>query len=142
MQPVGDIGVEPDRREVERVSIGIAFITGSPNRVRTTTTRSGVSRPCSCSMSGLSASMLAASKSSSASTDSATLRGAAAHAGAERPRGLEADMPRRRRKEHEADMVGAGIERDVDRVGRHQAANLDLYGHFASLFCRRGSSAA
>ena len=92
--------------------------------------------PCSCSMSGLSASMVAARKSSSASTDSATLRARPRTRAPSVARRLEADMPRRRRKEHEADQVGAGVERDVDRVRRHQAANLDLYGHF------RGSLAA
>src|SRR5712691_6956936 len=48
-------------------------MTGNPKRVRTTTTRSGVSRPWSCIRSGLSASMIAASWSSPASTESATL---------------------------------------------------------------------
>src|SRR5262245_15630411 len=48
-------------------------MTGRAKRARTATTRSGVSSPWSCSMSGLSAAMLAASSSSSASTESATL---------------------------------------------------------------------
>ncbi len=46
-------GSATDRRAV---SIGSAFITGRPKRERTAATRSGVSLPCSCSMSGLSAS--------------------------------------------------------------------------------------
>ena len=40
----------------------------------------------------------------------------AAHARAQRARRLEADMARRRRKEHEADHVGTGLERDVERL--------------------------
>ena len=60
--------------------------------------------------------MLAASSASSASTDSATLQGAALDAGAE-----ERARPRHRRwrgdarKEHEADHVGARMERDIER---------------------------
>ena len=56
-----------------RSAIGSAFITGRPKRVRNAATRSGVSLPCSCSMSGLSASTMPASVSSLASTVSATL---------------------------------------------------------------------
>src|SRR5262245_29579224 len=48
-------------------------MTGSPKRVRTATTRSGVSSPWSCSIPGFSAAILAASSSSPASTESATL---------------------------------------------------------------------
>src|SRR3954471_11045646 len=55
-----------------RSAIGSAFITGSPKRLRTAATRSGASLPWSCSRSGLRASMLAASSSSLASTESAT----------------------------------------------------------------------
>ena len=47
-----------------RVSIGSAFITGSRKRERTDATRSGASLPCSCSMSGLSASIAAVSSAS------------------------------------------------------------------------------
>ena len=50
---------------------------------------------------------------------------AAAYAAAERPRGLEDKMPRRWRKEHEADHVGARVERDVERLGRRKAADFD-----------------
>ena len=103
-QPVGDLRVELDRaRDRLRSAIGIAFITGRPKRVRTAATRSGVSLPCSCSMSGLSASTMPASVSSSASTVSATLPARPLHALAERARGLEREIARARRKEHEAD---------------------------------------
>ena len=42
---------------------------------------------------------------------------AALHPLAERARGLDPEVARRRRKEHEADHVGAGVERGVERVG-------------------------
>ena len=45
------------------------------------------------------------------------------------PRGLETQMPRRRRKEHKSHHVGAGIQRDVERLGRGQAANFNDQGH-------------
>ena len=38
-------------------------------------------------------------------------------------------MPRRRRKEHEAHHVGAGLQRGVERLARGQAANFDEQGH-------------
>ena len=38
-------------------------------------------------------------------------------------------MPRRRRKEHEPDHVRAGLQRDVERLARGQAANFDDQGH-------------
>ena len=38
-------------------------------------------------------------------------------------------MPRRRRKEHEPHHVGAGVQRDVERLARGQAANFDDQGH-------------
>ena len=44
-------------------------------------------------------------------------------------RGLKREMARRRRKEHEPDHVRAGIQRDVERLARGQAANLDDQGH-------------
>src|SRR3954470_14886364 len=53
-------------------SIGSAFITGRRKRVRTVATRSGVSLPCNCSMSGFSASTTRSSSPMVASTDSAT----------------------------------------------------------------------
>ena len=57
------------------------------------------------------------------------LDGAALGLPAEFARGLEAEMPRRRRKEHEAHHVGAGLERDVERLARGQAADFDEQGH-------------
>src|SRR5258707_11570716 len=44
-------------------------------------------------------------------------------------RGLKTQMSRRRREEHESNHVGAGIQRDVERLGRGQAANFDDQGH-------------
>src|SRR5580704_4243873 len=57
-----------------RSVIGSAFMTGSPKRDRITATRSGGSRPCSCSRSGFKAAMHDLSSSSLASTETATLR--------------------------------------------------------------------
>ena len=48
---------------------------------------------------------------------------------AEVARRLEAEMPRRRRKEHEPHHVRAGLQRDVERLARGQAANFDDQGH-------------
>src|SRR6185437_2844139 len=56
-----------------RSAIGSDFITGKPNRLRNSVTRPGGSMPSNCSMSGLSASMIAVNASSLASTVSATL---------------------------------------------------------------------
>ena len=88
-----------------------------------------VSLPCNCSMSGCSASTMLSSVASSASTVSATLSGAALGLPAEFARRLQAEMPRRRRKEHEAHHVGARLQRDVERLARGQAANFDEQGH-------------
>jgi len=48
---------------------------------------------------------------------------------AEVARRLKGKMARRRRKEHEPDHVRASIQRDVERLARGQAANLDDQGH-------------
>ena len=48
---------------------------------------------------------------------------------AEVARHFEAQMPGRGRKEHEAHHVRASIQRDVERLARGQAANLDEQGH-------------
>ena len=57
------------------------------------------------------------------------LGGAALGLPAEFARGLEAEMARRRGKEHEAHHVGARLERYVERLARGQAANFDEQGH-------------
>src|SRR5204862_4520053 len=44
-------------------------------------------------------------------------------------RGLEREMPRRRRKEDESHHVRAGVERDVERLARGQAADFDEQRH-------------
>jgi hypothetical protein len=46
--------------------------------------------------------------------------------------GAEAEMTRRGRKEHEADHVGAGIKRGVERLRRGQATYLDSQRHLFS----------
>ncbi len=67
----------------------------------------------------------AAKVASSASTVSATLL-ARPFTRAPRSRArAQVDMPRRRRKEHEADKIGAGIERGVERSAVLQAADFD-----------------
>ena len=53
------------------------------------------------------------------------LLGAVFHPAPEVARRMQRDIARARRKEHEADHVGAGIERGVERVGRGQAADFD-----------------
>src|SRR3954468_15212651 len=74
-------------------SIGSAFITGRRKRERTAATRSGVSPPCNCSMSGFSASTTRSSSASVASTDSATFF---ARPFTRSPRVRAASMPRLR----------------------------------------------
>ena len=54
---------------------------------------------------------------------------AAARPLAESACGIELQMPRRRRKEHESDHVGAGIKRGVQRLWRRQPANFDDERH-------------
>src|SRR5262249_41476110 len=52
-----------------------------------------------------------------------------AHARAERTRRLDPDVTRRGRKENEADEIGAGLERHIERLRRLQAADFDQNGH-------------
>ena len=87
-------------------------------------------------MSGLSASIDALKLGVVGVDRQRDLLGAAAHPLAQRARRLDADIARRRRKEHEADHVGAGVERRVERLGGLQAADFDQKGHDG-----RGSSA-
>ena len=72
---------------------------------------------------------LRASSASSASTESATFSARPCTRAPRAARGLEAEIARRRRKEHEADHVGAGIERGVEGLGGLQAADFDQKGH-------------
>ena len=112
-----------------RSAIGIAFITGRPKRARTAATRSGVSTPCNCSMSGLSASTTAASVCVVGIDGERDLAGAAFDAPAERARGREPEMARTRREEHEADQVGVGFQRHIKRFRGLQPANFDQERH-------------
>jgi hypothetical protein len=48
---------------------------------------------------------------------------------AEFARHLQAEMPRRWRKEHEAHHVRTSLQRDVERLARGQAADFDKQGH-------------
>src|SRR6202035_2766143 len=48
---------------------------------------------------------------------------------AERARGFEAEVPRRRRKEHESYHVSASVERRAERLARGQTADFDKQGH-------------
>ena len=61
------------------------------------------------------------------------LVGPAAHALAELARQPEPEMARRRREEHEADHVGAGVERRVERFRGGQAADFDEEAHASML---------
>ncbi len=60
------------------------------------------------------------------------LAGPALHPLPERAHRLEADMARRRRKEHEAHQIGPGLERRIERNRRRQAADFDQDGHAGS----------
>ena len=71
---IGEIGIPATARDRRASSLGIAFITGRRNRDCMASTRSGVSWPWSCSISGARASTIVASSASSASTDNATFR--------------------------------------------------------------------
>ena len=74
---------------------------------------------------------------SSASTVSATFFARpAARAPSMRASSI-ADMARRRRKEHEADEVGARLERCIERIGRAKPADFDKSGHAAGVLARR-----
>src|SRR5215472_14642578 len=63
---------------------------------------------------------------------------AATHALAERARVLELQMTRRRPKEHEANHVGAGVQRGVKRLRRRQSANFDGERHLPRVPARPG----
>ena len=104
-------------------------MTGNPNVCLMSRSRATVSLPCSCRISGCSASTMLASVASSASTVSATFDGAAFGLPAEIARRLQAEMTGRGRKEHESHHVRAGLQRDVERLARGQAANFDDQGH-------------
>ena len=141
-QPVGGMGVEPDRREV-----GAGLDRNCLHHRQPEQAAHGgdaLRRLASVQLQHIGLERLDAGRQPVVVgiDRQRHLLGPAVHALAQQPRRLEADVPRRRRKEHEADKVGAGIERDVDRVGRHQAANLDLDGHFRAFGCQRGGSSA
>ena len=97
-------------------------MTGRPNFCLMSRSRATVSLPCSCRMSGCSASTMLASVASSASTVSATLTARLLDPPAELARRLEAEMPRRRRKEHEPTMSApaSSAASSVSRVDRPQ----------------------
>ncbi len=59
---------------------------------------------------------------------------AAAHARAEHPRRVEIQMPRRRRKKHEADHVRARIERDIKGLRGGKAADFNDQRHDHVIF--------
>src|SRR5690349_21677997 len=46
-------------------------------------------------------------------------------------------MPRRRRKEHKAGEIGAGLKHGIERIGRAKPADLDEGGHAAAVLPRR-----
>ncbi len=68
------------------------------------------------------------------------LQRAPLHLAAEVASGLQRDVPRRRRKEHEPHHVGARVERRIKRLARGQAADFDEQGHDSGCwFEARGS---
>ena len=116
-------------------SIAIAFITGRPNCFRTAATRAGGSLPWSCSRSGLSASMIAASQSSSASTESATFCAGRARARQARGRHRNRDgaaMAERTRSRQ--DRRRSRAQRRARR--RRQATDFDQQGHSGAVLPR------
>ena len=144
-QPVGDLRVErgsaPDRRGR---AIGSAFITGKPKRgAHRSTTRSGVSLPCSCSMSGCSAAtMLASSRHRHRPSARPSWRAPAPAA----PSARAASSPRWRGlggKNTKPTMIGAGLKRHFERVRGLQAADFDGQWHDgagSSALCRAPQS--
>ena len=59
----------------------------------------------------------------------------------ERLRRLQLEMARALRKEHEADIVGAGIDRRIYDLSRANAANFHLHRHLNCFLGRRGRRA-
>ena len=55
--------------------------------------------------------------------------GAALDPTAEVARRLQAEVPRRRRKEHESHHIRTGFKRRIERFVRGEAANFDEQGH-------------
>ena len=130
-QPVGDLRRRcGSATRSARVSIGSAFITGRPKRVRTATTRSGVSLPCSCSMSGLSASTMSSQRRVGGIDRERDL----ARRGPSPAR--RAPAPPRARdcagvggKNTKPTMSAPGIERGIERFGGVKAADFDQQCH-------------
>ena len=129
MQPVGDLVVEPDRREVgalgdrqrlhDRQAEARAHRDHAVRRLLAVQLQHvGLQRLDDC----LERRVVGVDRERD-------LLRAPAHALAERARGLVAEIARRRREEHEADHVGARVERYVERLGRLQAADFDHNGH-------------
>ena len=95
-----------------------AFMTGRPVRARMAETRSGVSRPCSWIRSGASAATAASSSASVGIDQEQHALGAALRLPGRARARVELDMPGRSREAHEADHVGARVERGFERFGR------------------------
>ena len=129
-QPVGDLAYCRIGDRSARSAIGSAFITGKPKRVRTATTRSGVSLAVQLQHVGLERCDDVEQGLVIGVDGERDLAGAALHALPERARGLQPEMARARRKEHEADQIGPGIKRHIKRLRGLQAADFDRQRHY------------
>ena len=137
-QPVGDLVVEPDRRRGRRAPRSAAPSSPAGRSACAPRPRAPASRwPCSCSRSGCSASMMAASMLVVGVDRERDLLRPAAHARAERARGLDSRDCAARAERTRSRPVGAGVERHVERLGRRQAADFDQNGHGRGRPCSR-----
>ena len=113
-----------------RSAIGSAFITGRPKRVRTCTHAVGRLLAVQLQHVGLERlDDVAQQVSSLALTVSATLAARPRDPRAQHARGLQAEVARAGREEHEADQVGAGFQRRIERFRGLQAADFDGQRH-------------
>ena len=140
-QPVGDRGIAGDGGKIAlRSPPAIAFITGRPKRFLQRLDARRRLLAVKLQHSGFNASTTSSSSASSASTDERHFLRTAGDAPPSAARRVERDMPWRRRKEHEADHVGAGVERDVERFRRGKTADFDYERHAPATDLRRNAA--
>ncbi len=112
------------------VSIGSAFITGRPNRASDRAIRAaGVSLAVKLQHIGMQRLDDIGQHRVIGIDDERNLFGAVFDAASERVRGVQRNVARAWRKEHEAHHVGARVERGIEGLGRGEAADLNKGGH-------------
>ena len=132
-QPVGDLVVEPDRREIgalgNRQRLHHRQSKVRPHR------RHALGRLLAVKLQQVGLERLdRRCKLFIAGVDrQRDLLRPAAHALAKGASGMGSDVTRRRRKEHETHHIGARLQRHVERLGGFQAADFDLNGHHRPL---------